>query len=564
MDLILERKTLHKPGWFLFAVLAAAAAVVPYLTAQVYFMEPDDYLINYIANGSYGFEGSAHIARYMRMPVGYFLKGLYHVTTAVNWYAWMLLSLIMAAFFCYDLLIWRRTRQIVLLILLTGMEVASVRWFFTYTVAAFLLGGAGMLLLYTALMEKKARYAAAASLFLWGCWCLRTDALFPAVAVGLPLAAAALYRQVVFETGHAEYLGKRFRPLRIPAVTFLLLTALLLGITQIHERWAYSFSPWRQQVEFDQARVRITDYPMVDYNSHQEAFERAGLSALDYQMICSWEFADRTVFTPKALAAAGNVITADAALGSRWSYMKTALQGSGWMIFLAPLLIYLALLILYRNCHWKSELAVLFITYLLFAALLVVRMRFVLRVSVPITFITAVMLFALADAKKKNRGRLVTAGALACAVLAGMAFIRQVNREFPYPKRAVSDESYQALTDEIAGHPERLYVIHGAMISHLYYYNHPVRTVLTTDTFRNIARTGSWDSFSVRYFNQVSRYIDEPESLLLSMRTDPDVRYVDTDAGLISAFWEEHTGLKSDPEVQSFDAIPYKIYDFSV
>jgi len=234
------------------------------------------------------------------------------------------------------------------------------------------------------------------------------------------------------------------------------------------------------------------------------------------------------------------------------------------MIFLAPLLIYLALLILYRNCHWKNGLAVLFITYLLFAALLVVRMRFVLRVSVPITYINAVMLFALADAKKKSRSRLFVVGALAVAVLAGMVFIRQVNREFPYPKRAVSDESYRALTDEIAGHPERLYVIHGAMISNLYYYNHPVRTVLTTDTFRNIARTGSWDSFSVRYFNQVSRYIDEPESLLLSMRTDPDVRYVDTDAGLISAFWEEHTGLKSDPEVQTFDAIPYKIYDFSV
>ncbi len=44
-----------------------------------YYMEPDDYLLNYIANGSYGTEHS-HYLIYIRGSIGLILKGLYQLS----------------------------------------------------------------------------------------------------------------------------------------------------------------------------------------------------------------------------------------------------------------------------------------------------------------------------------------------------------------------------------------------------------------------------------------------------------------------------------------------------
>ena len=68
---------------FLFFVLSAFAVAVPLNLRPVYFMVADDYLLNYIANGSYGTEHSDHLI-YIQSPLGRFLKMLYGVMPGVN------------------------------------------------------------------------------------------------------------------------------------------------------------------------------------------------------------------------------------------------------------------------------------------------------------------------------------------------------------------------------------------------------------------------------------------------------------------------------------------------
>lgn len=71
---------------------ALAASALPFLTGTVYFMVADDYLINYIANGSYGLTYSDRLT-FLRMPLGVLLKFLYGLTSSWNWYFLLLLSL---------------------------------------------------------------------------------------------------------------------------------------------------------------------------------------------------------------------------------------------------------------------------------------------------------------------------------------------------------------------------------------------------------------------------------------------------------------------------------------
>ncbi|MDO5703407.1 MAG: hypothetical protein Q4G47_08650, partial [Lachnospiraceae bacterium] len=88
--------------------IALAAGAMPFLFGTVYFMVADDYLINYIANGSYGWADSDHLI-FLRMPIGKTLQLLYSLTTSVNWYFLMLMSVAVLSFAVLHACLYLRT-----------------------------------------------------------------------------------------------------------------------------------------------------------------------------------------------------------------------------------------------------------------------------------------------------------------------------------------------------------------------------------------------------------------------------------------------------------------------
>ena len=97
----------------------------------------------------------------------------------------------------------------------------------------------------------------------------------------------------------------------------------------------------------------------------------------------------------------------------------------------------------------------------------------------------------------------------------------------------------------------------------LYYCDRAVKDVLCTNTFRNIVRSGSWDSFSERYYLQAeSLHLADPDRPLLSLVTNPGTIFVSQDASLMQAFLSEQTGKNIQVEERENTGTDIHIYQF--
>ena len=110
-------------------------------------------------------------------------------------------------------------------------------------------------------------------------------------------------------------------------------------------------------------------------------------------------------------------------------------------------------------------------------------------------------------------------------------------------ERSDAQTAADQLTEEIRSHPDKLYVMDAAVLSHQFYFGTPASRVLTTDLFGNVVRSGSWDSYSPRYYSQLEGCLDDPDNLLTAVVEDPDVMYVSMGGcSDIAALYENRTG----------------------
>lgn len=636
------------PSWSrkLFCLLLSAflcLVTLPFRT--LYFMEPDDYLLNFIANGSYGWKYSENLV-YIRTSVGYLLKGLYHLTGAVNWYAVLLLLVILCSFAVFYDILWLRTRSAAALLLTASLDFLAVPVFFTYTAAAFFSACAGLLLLEDGLFHRQGSKntgtveLTAGIVFFYFGFALRKDNIVPELALCLPIAAYSFLHVIrdcastagkrddkypdvhLFrnsDTSNAKDATCREMPSRFSQakkagnVAFhRILPALLAGIllfggdTVIQSR-SYGSDTWKFFSSFNEARTSVVDYNRLSYDLHKTELESAGLSATDYDMLCSWKFADKKVFTIDGMTAAGRLARHSFSPEERMADARQNLQGANLQIFLLPAAAWIFLLFLNFARRRKRILRPILLSsltllmwYLLCAALLLYRMRFVTRVAAPL-MMTAVVWILLSglgqeqavpvhgsvkpeqavpsrrnaeteqaapdcgsvkpDTDKfsgRNSVRKRACGSVICTILAIAAMLLTVGMEVTCTRdflastqdhRQEDNTAYQSMKEEIAADSSRLYIIDGYVLSMLYYYDRPVKDVLCTDTFQNIVRSGSWDSFSGRYYLQAENLnLSDPNRPLLSLVTDPGTIFVSQDASLMQAFLSEQTGKNIQAE----------------
>ena len=240
--------------------------------------------------------------------------------------------------------------------------------------------------------------------------------------------------------------------------------------------------------------------------------------------------------------------------------------------------------------------------YLLCAALLLYRMRFVTRVAAPlmmtaiIWILTAGLGLGQAAPARKNVKQEQAVPAcenekpdtenssgrksvwkescqnVICSVLAIVTLLLTVGMEITCTRdflastrdhRQAGNTAYQSVKEEITADSSRLCIIDGYVLSMLYYYDRPVKDVLCTDTFWNIVRSGSWDSFSERYYLQAENlHLTDPDRPLLSLVTDPGTIFVSQDASLMQAFLSEQTGKNILVEERENTGTDIHIYQF--
>ena len=579
-------------------------------------MEPDDYLLNFIANGSYGWKYSENLV-YIRTSVGYLLKGLYHLTGAVNWYAVLLLLVILCSFAVFYDILWLRTRSAAALLLTASLNFLAVPVFFTYTAAAFFSACAGFLLLEDGLFHSPdsnntgtVELTAGIVFFYFG-FALRKDTIVPELALCFPIAMYSFLHTI---RGYSPKVQKREGRHSVRHPFHRILPALLAGILlfggdAVIQSKSYGSDTWRFFSSFNEARTSVVDYNRLSYDLHKTELENAGLSATDYDMLCSWKFADKKVFTIDGMTAAGKLARHSFSLPERVADARQNLQGATLRIFLLPAAAWTFVLFLNFARRRKRRLSpallsglTLLMWYLLCAALLLYRMRFVTRVAAPlmmtaiIWILTAGLGHGQAAPARKNvkqeqavptcenekpdtensSGRKSvwkeSCQNVICSVLAIVTLLLTAGMEITCTRdflastrdhRQAGNTAYQSVKEEITADSSRLCIIDGYVLSMLYYYDRPVKDVLCTDTFWNIVRSGSWDSFSERYYLQAENlHLTDPDRPLLSLVTDPGTIFVSQDASLMQAFLSEQTGKNILVEERENTETDIHIYQF--
>ena len=516
-------------------LVSAVLCVIPFIFTKVYYMYGDDYLMNYIANGSYGVEYSDHLI-FPRIPFGIAAKFLYGITRSVNWYAVLLAATIALSFAIWHWILIQVSSNELALVISLIMNAIAVPLIFTFTVTGFFaVAAGGSLLYYSFFREKPLKLIIPGTLLmLWG-YIIRTNVLLPTLGMLSPLLFHAFIRFIRDKERRKGYL----RNAAILAVTAVISLAALFGL-RTWERAAYSGDVWTSYRAYNVARGEALDYPAVGYEIFKEGFEEINFTPQEFDLLYRWSFCEKQAFTEKHLLEIAMVQSNAYSKPWRIAFTKKTMKTTpNYYVLLIPALIFLLFIFADRRFRWATGLLQLaMLCAVIVFALCYVRMRFVLRVGIPISiigiynilFMTRASLGELAGLKKSKAVRIVLSLLASAAVVVFFGFfLTAFNKAVFYLRNPDIEVSSQAALEEVRSHPDRIYLAESYAFSRMYYYGHPISEIRTIDDYSHLIRSGSWDSFTPRYY----RILDElgfkdPDNLISSLLTE-DNYYMITD-----------------------------------
>ncbi|MBP3914230.1 MAG: hypothetical protein J6D14_07480, partial [Lachnospiraceae bacterium] len=132
----------------------------------------------------------------------------------------------------------------------------------------------------------------------------------------------------------------------------------------------------------------------------------------------------------------------------------------------------------------------------------------------------------------------------------GASYVRDYRNTNYLSFRNLALPDASQIREELRNHPEKLYIMDAGILSNIYYYDLPVQQLKRTDDFKNIIRSGSWDSYSPRFYNQAGSYIDDPDHLLTALVREENVRFVTMDSRGVAKFLGEQYGRKVRKEAE--------------
>ncbi len=527
----------HITSFPVLLLISTFLCSIPFAFMKVYYMYADDYLMNYIANGSYGVEYSDHLV-FPRILFGTVTKFLYGITRSVNWYAVLLVATLSVSFAVFHYVITRMSENRIAFLISLVFNAVTVPMMITFTVCGFLAVAAGSLLLVCSFYRKKSLHlmVGGALLMLWG-YVIRTNTFVPVVGMMLPLALQAL--TVLIREKDGEEKKVYVRNLMLLAATAAVSLLCLLGMRK-WEQTAYGSEGWPEYNSYNDARSEVLDFPMVGYQTLGEEFRKIDLTTEQYTLLNRWSFCDKRSFPEERLLQIAAIQKNIYSHPWRLQYTKKTIKGRPNRYIIAfPFVIFLVFLIIDRRFRWFTALLEAGIFFAAILALCYIRMRFLLRVSVPLSMVSIYTVLVCTRAKESLlrgshaavKAARIAALAAAC-VLTGYVTVRFSMGFYDsvfylrYPEIKVSA---QAALDEVRSHPDRVYLAESYAFGRMYYYGHPISDVHTIDDYQHLIRSGSWDSFTPRYYRILEDLgFSDPDNLISSLLTE-DNYYMITD-----------------------------------
>ncbi len=268
---------------FLLALLPVVALCL--LHAPVYATPPDDFVQELFARGQFQAAASS-LMPYTLVLVSAPLSALYQLAPQVPWYALMLLAMLVVSFW----IAWSqlfslgltRARLGCLGAVLLSCEIVCV-WYFTYTIVAFIVLAAGLMLIMPRAVFGDAGRPSLADI-----------AGYVLVALGFSLrpesgvAALVLFAPfLVWALVRSRRAGTLLR-----AVAVIAVIAISYGAGQA----AYRVTPgWEDFPSYLDAGRKVLDTQRMDVSRVRE--QAPELSDNDVAMMYDWDFVDHEVFS---------------------------------------------------------------------------------------------------------------------------------------------------------------------------------------------------------------------------------------------------------------------------
>lgn len=274
--------------------LQAAVLVLILLFCDVKYEVSDDFVMELIASGAFQGTPDGHLM-FCSVLWGKLLNLLYEVSSGISWYFWAQIGvsfLALCGFSCY-LAETMSLPEGVLISGLMGAFFARDLYLlpqFTKTAAAAIASG-GCLFVWGLFRKKGKGYVLlGGALVVLGCL-IRHN--------GIYIAGVYLLLYVLLETGSLVRkkpadLRKRMRKIYLRGA---LLLVLVYGLRWCNNMAYECREDYRYYMDYSYARAYLVDYPLPEYETCEEELSEIGISRTDYELIVSWCFADREVFS---------------------------------------------------------------------------------------------------------------------------------------------------------------------------------------------------------------------------------------------------------------------------
>ena len=480
--------------------------VIPFFCGKLYYVAGDDYIMNYIARGTFGGGINEHVP-FVNIIIGKIWKWLYQLTD--NMIDWMvmtyLLTILLCGFICFHILK-RHIKNIGALIIALSLEVFCVGWL-TFTTIAYISFLSGFMLLCESdrISSNKKRLLCTilSSLMIVYSFCIRMNAFKSCVFMMLPIFV------VYIRKNWKKYVG---------IVIVIAGCVLLFNTINTLE---YNSKEWSKYNEWNSARWQVLDYEIDSYEKNPKLYKKIGFSENDYKgidCIC----ADNKVYAPEKL----KYIVKKSKNRKSINILKNIVK----MLKMKELWIFTFLFLL-GTLLSKRKIVNL---YIYFAVCALVQYLFfigrpILRVTAVLFFVGQILIIYNivrhgVDKDKYYKYKIVVIAAL--PVFMGVFALKQSYSIAEHNRE--KHNGFSEIYEYANNNRDKLFVLNGD--DKLCYWS-SVNIVDSKPNFENVESTCSYRLYSDNYYSHLSKYkLKEIDRLIVNV------------IKILEKYVEEHTG----------------------
>lgn len=503
----------------IFCIMPIVVTFLFVMTIGIQYAIVDDILINYITEGIYGTgKNQIIILPYLGVIFTSVLAILKSIFTSLNVYLIVMYGCLTLSFVVLQFLFCNKYQHSIFNLIMILAQFVLLNYF-TYTVIAYLLCFVGLLLLYE---KPKKLYIVLGGLFLLIGISIRKDVFVSLFIIFLPI----IY----------YYWKKDKRSILNVALSFALFVIVIISNNIVIQQYPQT----QQYLYWNDLSTQIRDYAPIQYSTYEDILSQQNISKNDLDCLYSWIFTDKETLGETQL----QLIAEQRSFFDTYELNPIKLLDNFISQPFYIMFIIMALLVLlffkFKNLLIPS---IMFFTLADLGALLV-RQRVVDRVFIPILFVCfALIIYEYKDGQMIRRFKDKNLYKITLVVSCFATLFYGVNNKnwFNIATSYKPTQIYQYVHDR----PENLYIF--ASFSSLVSNQYTVKSFMNNKNQfnNNIMTLGNWDTYSERYFTQMSKFdIDDPENFLSHLPEYNHVYFIMRDdhdkKELIEKWFQEH------------------------